>query len=84
MFEKWFGDLSTNMIALLEQPLKEDLETLEMLQTRYQDTLDSLEEEAIKLEQELKPCSRMVVTTNEIVPKRRFEGFTGEWERAKI
>jgi type I restriction enzyme M protein len=46
MFEKWFGDLSGNMIALLERPLKEDLETLEMLQTRYQDTLDSLEEEA--------------------------------------
>jgi type I restriction enzyme M protein len=64
IFEKWFGDLTTQMISLIEQPLKEDLKTLEMLQTRYQDTLDSLEKESEKLEQELEAMlQEMVVTT---------------------
>ncbi len=64
IFEKWFGDLTTQMVSLIEQPLKEDLKTLEMLQTRYQDTLDSLEEESKKLEQELEAMlHEMVVTT---------------------
>ena len=65
MFEKWFGDLSSNMIALLERPLKEDLETLEMLQARYQDTLDSLEEESKKLEQELEAMLQEMVVTDQ-------------------
>lgn len=65
MFEKWFGDLTTQMIGLIEQPLKEDLEILEMLQARYKDTLDRLEEESKKLEQELEAMLQEMVVTDQ-------------------
>ena len=65
IFEKWFGDLTTQMISLIEQPLKEDLEILEMLQDRYKDTLDSLEEESKKLEQELEAMLQEMVVTDQ-------------------
>lgn len=65
MFEKWFGDLTTNMINLIEQPLKEDLETLEMLRDRYKDTLDSLEAESKQLEQELEAMLQEMVVTDQ-------------------
>ncbi|HHY14305.1 MAG TPA: N-6 DNA methylase, partial [Thermoanaerobacterales bacterium] len=65
MFEKWFGSLTTKMINLIEQPLKEDLGILEMLQKRYKDTLDSLEEEGKQLEQELEAMLQEMVVTDQ-------------------
>lgn len=53
MYEKWFGNLAEDMIDLIEQPLKEDLQTLELLQTRYATTLENLESESKQLEKEL-------------------------------
>jgi len=50
MYQKWFGDLTNNMIQLIEIPLKEELDTLQELKTRYADTLETIEKESQTLE----------------------------------
>ncbi|MDN6161925.1 MAG: type I restriction-modification system subunit M, partial [Atopostipes sp.] len=66
VYRKWFGDLIPNMIQLIEEPLKEELETLKELDERYKDTLDDLEEEYKELEADFKEmASQLVVTEDE-------------------
>src|SRR5699024_9571872 len=50
VYKKWFGDLTEDMIRLIEEPLKEELDTLKELDNRYKDTLDDLEVEYKELE----------------------------------
>ncbi len=50
VFEKWFGNLMEEMINLIERPLKNELETLKLLDNRYKSTLSDLDEEYSELE----------------------------------
>lgn len=48
--EKWFGGLIEEMISLIEKPLKDEIDTLKLLNDRYKSTLNDLDEEYNKLE----------------------------------
>lgn len=50
VYEKWFGGLIEGMTALIEKPLKDELEILKMLDDRYKSTLNDLDEEYKELE----------------------------------
>jgi len=66
VYRKWFGDLTQNMIQLIEEPLKEELNTLKELNDRYKETLDDLEAEYKELEADFKEmASQLVVTEDE-------------------
>src|SRR5699024_2063316 len=52
MYQKWFGDLTSDIVQLIEIPLKEELDTLQELKTRYADTLETIEKESQTLEVE--------------------------------
>lgn len=66
VYKKWFGHFTQNMIQLIEQPLKEELNTLKILDERYKDTLTDLEEEYKQLEASFKEmASELVVTEHE-------------------
>lgn len=66
VYLKWFGDLTEKMIELIEEPLKEELDTLKELSNRYKDTLEDLEEEYKELEASFKKmASELVVTADE-------------------
>lgn len=63
MFDKWFGHLATHMKALIEQPLKKELEQLRALQERYAETLESIDEESKRLEAEFEAMLAELVVT---------------------
>lgn len=66
VYKKWFGDFTQQMIRLIEQPLKEELNILKELDERYKHTLDNLEEEYKQLEASFKEmANQLVVTRNE-------------------
>ena len=50
VFEKWFGGLIDEMVALIEKPLKKEIEILKMLDDRYKSTLNDLDAEYKELE----------------------------------
>ncbi|EHP8494435.1 type I restriction-modification system subunit M [Listeria monocytogenes] len=62
VFEKWFGTTVDDVVKLIEIPLKKELDILEQLHERYAETLDDIDEESKKLENELeKLMSELVV-----------------------
>lgn len=63
MFDKWFGHLAAHMKALIEQPLKKELEQLRALQERYAETLESIDEESKRLEAEFEAMLAELVVT---------------------
>ena len=66
VYKKWFGDLVEEMIRLIEEPLKEELDILKELNERYTDTLDDLDAEYKELEASFKEmASQLVVTDSE-------------------
>ena len=52
VYEKWFGSLIKEMTDLIERPLKNELDTLKLLDNRYKFTLEDLDEEYKELEAE--------------------------------
>lgn len=50
MYEKWFGNLTNDINKLIEEPLKEELDTLKLLDERYRSTLQDLDKEYRELE----------------------------------
>ena len=50
MYEKWFGNTVKAMVALIENSLKSELTTLQMLHNRYLDTLSAIDEDIRDLE----------------------------------
>ncbi|EAH4437006.1 TPA: type I restriction-modification system subunit M [Listeria innocua] len=62
VFEKWFGTLVDDLVKLIELPLKKELDIIKQLHERYAETLDDIDEESKKLENELeKLMSELVV-----------------------
>lgn len=62
VYAKWFGGTQEAIVALVEQPLRAELRTLQMLHERYQDTLAVLDEESRALEAEFEALmSELVV-----------------------
>ena len=61
VYEKWFGTIVDLMTDLVVQPLKEELNILEMLINRYSQTLSAIELECETLEKELE------ILANELV-----------------
>ena len=61
MFEKWFGYTIQNITELVEQPVLNDLATLQLLQNRYADTLDDIDEELSELEAQFAELQKEVV-----------------------
>lgn len=43
MYEKWFGDIVTEMVALVQVSLKAELTDLRMIEERYENTLDEID-----------------------------------------
>ena len=64
MHTKWFGGVEDSMIELITSPLKKELDTLKMLDNRYQDTLESLDQEIADLEATLNSMMNELVVTN--------------------
>src|SRR5690625_4815 len=65
MYEKWFGSLSEQMTKLIETSLKNELDELRMLQERYADTLEAIDEESKALEAEFEAMLNELVVTEE-------------------
>ncbi|WP_206464552.1 type I restriction-modification system subunit M [Ligilactobacillus pobuzihii] len=62
VYEKWFGGIETKIVNLVEAPLKDELQTLETLNTRYSTTLSDLEKETEQVESEFESLlSELVV-----------------------
>ncbi|EAF3070723.1 type I restriction-modification system subunit M [Listeria monocytogenes] len=62
VFEKWFGTMVDDLVKLIEIPLKKELNIIKQLHERYAETLDDIDEESKKLENELeKLMSELVV-----------------------
>lgn len=63
IYQKWFGNVVASMTTLIENPLKDELDTLEALQNRYADTLETIDEESKKLEKEFAAMLEELVVT---------------------
>lgn len=50
MYQKWFGSTITELLDLIHKVFKSELETLDMLNTRYSKTLTKLDEKTAELE----------------------------------
>ncbi|MFS3916000.1 type I restriction-modification system subunit M [Bacillus australimaris] len=50
MYKKWFGTIVESLVKLVEKSLKAELNTLQMLDDRYADTLSAIDEESRNLE----------------------------------
>lgn len=62
VFEKWFGTTVEDLVKLIEIQLKKELDIIKELHERYAETLDDIDEESKKLENELeKLMSELVV-----------------------
>lgn len=61
VYEKWFGGLIEDMIALIERPLKDEMDTLKLLNNRYKSTLGDLDEEYNKLEKDFEELLSQLV-----------------------
>lgn len=62
VYEKWFGTTVDFMIDLVTKPLKEELNTMEMLHNRYSQTLSAIKLEIETLEKEFESLlSELVV-----------------------
>lgn len=59
--KKWFGDTVEKIVLLVEQPIKDELSTLEMLHERYKDTLDDIDSEISELEKSLEEMMSSLV-----------------------
>ncbi|ODJ70818.1 type I restriction-modification system subunit M [Brochothrix thermosphacta] len=65
MFMKWFGNVQTEMVNLIKQPLQADIETLGKLQERYAETLTTLDADISAMEAELNELmAQLEVTDN--------------------
>lgn len=62
VYEKWFGGIETKIVNLVQAPLKDELQTLKTLNTRYSTTLSDLEKETEQVESEFESLlSELVV-----------------------
>lgn len=50
MYQKWFGSTITELLDLIHKVFKSELETLDMLNTRYSKTLTKLDEKTAEIE----------------------------------
>lgn len=61
VFEKWFGTMVDDLVKLIEIPLKKELNIIKQLHQRYAETLNDLDEESKKLENELEKLMNELV-----------------------
>lgn len=61
MYKKWFGNTAQKMVALVQIPLKAELNTLTMLEKRYANTLDSIDMEIESLMSEFEAIKNELV-----------------------
>lgn len=61
LYKKWFGSVFDKVEELVKSPLKSEIAVLEELNSRYCETLDSLDDEISKLEQELEAMMKKLV-----------------------
>lgn len=61
VYEKWFGEIVQSMVDLTEQPLMDDIETLKMLDERYSETLDDLDNEINELHKAFEELASQLV-----------------------
>lgn len=61
MYKKWFGSTAQKMVALVQIPLKAELNTLTMLEERYANTLDSIDMEIESLMSEFEALKKELV-----------------------
>lgn len=53
VYNKWFKNLESEMINLIEKPIKDEINILDNLSKRYKSTLEEIEREEEKLDREL-------------------------------
>ena len=61
LYKKWFGSVLDKVEELVKFPLKAEIAVLEELNSRYSETLDSLDDEISKLEKELEVMMKELV-----------------------
>ncbi|MGG7153129.1 type I restriction-modification system subunit M [Clostridium neonatale] len=61
MYKKWFGSTADKMVGLVEVPLKAELNSLQMLQERYADTLSDIDMEIDSLMSEFEALKKELV-----------------------
>ena len=61
MYKKWFESTIEKMISLVEIPLKDELNSLQMLQERYADTLSDIDMEIESLMSEFEALKKELV-----------------------
>lgn len=61
MYKKWFGSTAHKMVGLVQIPLKAELNSLQMLEERYSNTLDSLDMEIDSLMSEFEALKNELV-----------------------
>lgn len=61
MYKKWFGNTVCKMVALIQIPLKTELNTLQMLQDRYANTLSDIDLEIESLMNEFEALKSELV-----------------------
>lgn len=61
MYKKWFGSTAHKMVGLVQIPLKEELNTLQMIQERYANTLTDIDLEIESLMSEFDAIKNQLV-----------------------
>lgn len=59
--DKWFGNITNSIISISQNPINQELSTLEMLNERYKDTLTSIDNEIETLMQEFELLKSQLV-----------------------
>ena len=52
-WRKWFEDINGRIVALVREPLDAELKSIEMLENRYAQTIDEMDDEIAAAEKEL-------------------------------
>ena len=60
-WRKWFEAINSSIVALVSEPLVEELKTIEMLEDRYNQTLDEIDAEFAAAEKELEAMQAELV-----------------------
>lgn len=64
VFEKWFGETVDKMIELSQAPIIKELDTLKLLNERYSQTMNDIDEEIATLEKELEAMMKDIVVVS--------------------
>ena len=88
LWHKWFARLADRIARLAREPYEKELDTIAMLRERYAQTLSEIDgainEQEVAFESVQAKLSEMLPDKGERQPRRRFKGFSGDWEEKSL